>query len=1297
MASPTVAAALDQLPNVNSLDQFRSLVNSLDVSAKPGPYILYSGSFPELPDALGNPTGAGAIANNLAQQIGASTIDQTPRAQFLADPATAARFQQLASDAGLDPKTAYSQQFFSNDNAFWRDASRQFVASTDGEGFAITGSQTRPNSIMVTDEIPTALANPNSQFTPANQPNVAAALSSGDEAQVRAALAQSTQNALAAGDIVRDPSGTFAISQEGLNKIGVSSPAPLPSAADLAASGFEQVAPVNTSATPSTVAAAPSTDELPPTAHSAGEPVLGSPTGDGQPPSTHIQTLPDNAPSIVPEMPQTGLTPTSPAEAGTPTASGTSSEAIPPSNPSGVVPDTSAAPTNNQVAGAPDVAAPTGNSVALAPEAPAPAPGTTATAAPEAPPASAPATETAQGPMSQPAILPDNAPAGSPETPSAGATPTAPDVAPSPTLASPAPEASSPAPGTTAAPEAPSVSMPTTGPAQSPVSQAPSIAPDNAPVGTPPESPSVSAAPTAPDLAPSGTLASPALEAPGSISGSATGRFLPGFAATIAESPTATTILRGAGALGALGAAADAGITGYNAYQLYNQGDTVGAGREVTGFGGRLGGALSGAWALGELGAVGGPWGALGGALVGGVTGAVLGDKAVKGIYDYLTGYQPPQSSNTTQPTPGWPDQFAAQFDASNGGGPYSDPATGMQLETQAQYDARKQAYVDQQMTNQQAQAQQFLDTLSPFGSNDTNAGNGTGNGAGTQGPASPSAAPGDSGASSNANQTNSDQTNIAPDQGIGQPDSTQNASPATSAPSGQANQTGPTLAPDALAPDASTSATQPGSGASDATLPSDTASASPSSIPSLASAPAPDTSTSTTSAPTTSGPSADNSPSIGAPASNPTPGLGAPDLTAATPAPAPTPDASPPVPTPAPAPNIASPSPASVAAPTPAPDVTPPVPMPAPAPVPDIASPAPAPAPAPMPPTPPAAPDISAIPPITPDLLSPTSLSLTPAPLTPPSLSDPSSSLDPLAPTSSIDAGLNTPTSSLDTGSSLGNSLTLSPGGDSNLTLTPSSDSGLSLDSGSSLSSGLDSTSSLGSSGFDAGASFSDGGGGDAGPVVLDLSGQGVRLTDMRTSSATFDVNGNGVQDQIAWTTPGEGILVYDPSGSSTVNNINQIELSRWSPGAKTDLQGLAAFDANHDGQLDAGDPAFSQFRIWTDSNGSGTGHLDTLVEAGVKSISLASDGVRTNLPDGSIIYGQGTFTRTDGTTGKLGDVALAYSPDISAARDQLAGALASAPAQPASNATAPPPPPSAPPPMLAADPHHAVPGAMR
>ena len=79
------------------------------------------------------------------------------------------------------------------------------------------------------------------------------------------------------------------------------------------------------------------------------------------------------------------------------------------------------------------------------------------------------------------------------------------------------------------------------------------------------------------------------------------------------------------------------------------------------------------------------------------------------------------QAANTpSQPTPGFPDQFATQFDQTNGG-PYTDPATGLQLETQAQYDARRQAFVDSQMAQQQADAQQMLSTLKMMGVVDPN------------------------------------------------------------------------------------------------------------------------------------------------------------------------------------------------------------------------------------------------------------------------------------------------------------------------------------------------------------------------------------------------------------------------------------------------------------------------------------------------------------------------------------------------------------------------------------------------
>jgi hypothetical protein len=272
----------------------------------------------------------------------------------------------------------------------------------------------------------------------------------------------------------------------------------------------------------------------------------------------------------------------------------------------------------------------------------------------------------------------------------------------------------------------------------------------------------------------------------------------------------------------------------------------------------------------------------------------------------------------------------------------------------------------------------------------------------------------------------------------------------------------------------------------------------------------------------------------------------------------------------------------------------------------------------------------------------------------------------------SSLDSGLGTGvgtglgSSSLDSG--------LGFGLDTGSSLDMNGSTGIDTGLGSSLDSGM------GSSSGDFG-SFASSSGGDMGPVVLDLANQGIRLTGLSSSQARFDADGNGVPNRIAWILPGEGLLAVDANESGTVDQTRELALSEWKPGARTDLQGLSAFDTNHDGALDGPDEEFGRFDIWRDSNGNGVsdpGELSSLVEAGVKSIQLASDGARSTLPDGSTIYGQGSFTRTDGSSGRLADVALAYAPDISAARDQLAGAMATG----AGGAAPALPPVSAPPP---------------
>lgn len=598
----------------------------------------------------------------------------------------------------------------------------------------------------------------------------------------------------------------------------------------------------------------------------------------------------------------------------------------------------------------------------------------------------------------------------------------------------------------------------------------------------------------------------PASELPAENDGAATGRFTPNFVGVIGQSPTASKIFTGAGVLGTVGLAADAGLTGYNAYQMYNQGDTLGAGHEVAGFGGRLGGSLSGAYLLGEAGALGGPWGALGGAIVGGIGGAILGDKGVKSLYDSLTGYQPPAAA--AEPTPAWPDQFGAEFDRNNGGGPFSDPMTGFQMESQADYDARRQSYVDSKMADQQTQGQQMLDTLKLTPGVDPNAL-----------PADPTASP----------------LPAAPTE------------PAAEAPVSAPANTDSSIAPLSAAP-ADIDGLTPTSIGFDGNLGSVTT-------------PAPDSLLS----PSTTGPSLDGNLTAGI-----DPGLGSFNTGLNT--------------------NLGLSSSLDTG--------------------------------------------------LTPNVSSAATVGL-------------NSGLD-----SSLNSGLD---SSLNSG--LDSSL--------NSGLDGSFNSGIdsSLSSGGGLDSGLGSSSSVsdfGDSSF-GGDSFSSGSfGGDMGPVVLDLSGQGIRITGLPDSHATFDADGNGVPNRIAWTTPDEGLLAFDANGSGTVDQTSELALRQWTPGARTDLQGLRAFDTNHDGALDAPDRDFGRFDVWRDSNGNGAsdpGELSSLVEAGVSAISLASDGVQSRLRDGSTIYGQGSFTRTDGTSGGLADVALAFAPDINAARDQLVGAMAAAP----------------------------------
>ncbi|PVE42685.1 beta strand repeat-containing protein, partial [Limnohabitans planktonicus] len=163
--------------------------------------------------------------------------------------------------------------------------------------------------------------------------------------------------------------------------------------------------------------------------------------------------------------------------------------------------------------------------------------------------------------------------------------------------------------------------------------------------------------------------------------------------------------------------------------------------------------------------------------------------------------------------------------------------------------------------------------------------------------------------------------------------------------------------------------------------------------------------------------------------------------------------------------------------------------------------------------------------------------------------------------------------------------------------------------------------------------------------PVVIDLNRDGV----LSYSQVAMDVDGDGHLDQTAWAGAQDGVLVWDKLGDGKVHDHSQYAFSQYGAAGSTDLQGLATgFDSNQDGELDAKDTRFAEFKVWQDANQNGisdAGEMHNLADVGIACIYLTSDGVRSNPATGVIESGHTTARATDGSSVLVSDAAFAYS----------------------------------------------------
>ncbi len=170
-----------------------------------------------------------------------------------------------------------------------------------------------------------------------------------------------------------------------------------------------------------------------------------------------------------------------------------------------------------------------------------------------------------------------------------------------------------------------------------------------------------------------------------------------------------------------------------------------------------------------------------------------------------------------------------------------------------------------------------------------------------------------------------------------------------------------------------------------------------------------------------------------------------------------------------------------------------------------------------------------------------------------------------------------------------------------------------------------------------------------DTTPLTIDLNHDGVvEYTSLSESVAYYDVDGDGKKEHTAWVASQDGLIGFDANSDGKISGREELVLSDYVKGAKTDLEGMAYFDSNQDGNFTQDDKYWADFKVWQDKDGDGisdAGELRTLDEVGISKIELTSDNNKQTLANGDVTeYGQFKIHYTDDTQGIGGDSAFAY-----------------------------------------------------
>ena len=167
--------------------------------------------------------------------------------------------------------------------------------------------------------------------------------------------------------------------------------------------------------------------------------------------------------------------------------------------------------------------------------------------------------------------------------------------------------------------------------------------------------------------------------------------------------------------------------------------------------------------------------------------------------------------------------------------------------------------------------------------------------------------------------------------------------------------------------------------------------------------------------------------------------------------------------------------------------------------------------------------------------------------------------------------------------------------------------------------------------------------------PLILDLNGDGLATTNLDQSDVYFDLDGNGFAERTAWIDANDGLLALDRDGDGKITNGQELfgDQTLLSNGtrATSGFEALREFDDNKDGKIDASDIVYLKLKVWQDLNRDGVSQAEemkSLADVGIKAINLSSTFTGAADAMGNIQRRLGSFVKTDGSDGQIGEYLL-------------------------------------------------------